>query len=202
MATPVVQYIMLTSILAPHVYNLVTISLVRSKESGCLKGMGKGIVLTVMLALGFHELRALNNNSTFDLARNTFVIFEDCPQLVLSIFNTLSLGASFTFITIVTPALSFKAVFSKFCIENIIIIPDPVIDVQRELLFKGDVTQEKWRFSRCWAVMSMIYVTVIGTIAMALSVFFRFASESVWFADREWLARPSLVHGMDEAALE
>jgi hypothetical protein len=30
MATPVVQYLMLTSILFPHVYNLVTISLVRS----------------------------------------------------------------------------------------------------------------------------------------------------------------------------
>jgi hypothetical protein len=156
------------------------------------------------LALGFHELRALNNNSTFDLARNTFVIFEDCPQLALSIYNTLALGASFTFITIVTPALSFKAVFSKFCIENIIIIPDPVIDLQRELFFKGNVTQEKWRRGRCCSVMFMIYFTVIGTILMALIVFFRFASESVWFADRAWLDRPSLISssGIDAEALD
>ena len=55
---PVVQYVMLSSIIAPHIVNLVI--LVRAK------GISEGVIITIQAGLGAHELSSEDDIPLFD----------------------------------------------------------------------------------------------------------------------------------------
>ena len=69
---PALQYILLASIVAPHIVNLVRLV----REHG-----PKGVLMTIVLGLGAHELAVAKDgdNYAFDQARSINVICEDVP---------------------------------------------------------------------------------------------------------------------------
>ena len=176
---PALQYVSLASIVAPHIVNLVI--LIRAE--GFL-----GVVFTLMAGLGYHEIISVDSNPAFDLVRSVNVICEDIPQFSLTSFNTLALGTSTSFVSILSPAKGLHAILTKFRSE-VTVRMEGNKDVRDLGIY---LYSSSWRLRKACLAVLLSTGPVLSTVITMQQMYFSFGMDEEWYTDREYFKRPSL----------
>ena len=176
---PALQYVSLASIVAPHIVNLVILT----RADGI-----SGVVATLFVGLGMHEITSDDSNPDNDLVRSVNVICEDIPQFSLTSFNTLALGTSTSFVSILSPAKGLHAILTKFRSEVTVRMRDE--PAARD--FGINVNDYSWRLRKACLAVLLSTGPVLSTVITMQQMYFSFGMDEEWYTDREFLKRPSL----------
>lgn len=190
------QYVMLISLILPHVLNLLWLSwkITLHEEDWCT-GIYYGLAYTVSGLLGVHDLVVFVGLGTmdkmhierFDIIRGNNAGFEDCVQFVAQSHNSYTIGKSFTAVMLISPLLSIHGITTKFQSKRICGLKNEYFDGKIVVEYSKNM-----RIFKCLQVMVMTYGALIGTVVSCFYTFFLHDQQYAWFASRVWLARPQI----------